>query len=437
MSHQVHAERDAVTLDQLSELLAEQAALTAEITALYALLAGQPIAQNDPVTVQYLDSLPSSAPGAPNTHAPGADLQLSNLTTELLSRLEAHGRSGHLALVTLTAPPSAAIAPLIDSQAPGVLGCWFVVEATLAGQHVHGLLLADSERTAREFPELHAERHGLSPDAQDCAPEQGPLTGWKTRGKALRRGVFNVARYALALERHAKKRKHEVPVQVLASGIFFGVESLADFALSRPELCPPSVTAPSAPVLCACGCGQPPRHGSRYTDARHAARQRQREHRARLRAVTPEVMSAERDRAPNSGVPLAMVAQPTPESVTPQADVSASVTAEPRHAPELSSPIVTPVPATMAEPEPVTASGHVPESVTDPVERAARQAVEKLGPDGDLERETLRILLGDFEEKPSQLALNQAVTKALRFVPVVMLPPEAVTPDPPVTEVLA
>ena len=365
------------------------------------------------VTVQYLDSLPpqalpqaleaqhrlaNSAPSAPANSDPET-LTLSGLTTELLSRLEAHGRSGHLALVTLTAPPGRPIAPLIDFRAPGVLGCWFVVEATPTGQHVHGLLLADSERTARAFPAQHAARHGLEQAAQDCAPERGSLSGWNKRGNALRRGVFNVARYALALERHAKKRKQEVPVQVLASGIFEGVEALADFALSRSEDIPPTVTD-AAVTVCACGCGQPPKLGLRYVDQQHSARARQARSRSnkrtKLATVTP----------PKS--PPVTVPDLCPETVTAQPVRHETPDAEFRTA----EPTPTPTPATKAQPVTV-----VIEQSADPVTRAAEQAVQVLGEQthpSDLERETRALLALDFEPAPTDLALEQAVRNALR-----------------------
>jgi hypothetical protein len=101
---------------------------------------------------------------------------LSDLVSELLARVGS-SRKFFLALLTLTAPPGRPIASLLDLDSHlGMLGAWLVIERTATGlEHVHGLLLTDTEDRARAIPITHAEKYGLDRDAQCCKPERGPL----------------------------------------------------------------------------------------------------------------------------------------------------------------------------------------------------------------------------------------------------------------------
>lgn len=173
--------------------------------------------------------------------------ELSTLTTALVGALAPHRNRAFLTMVTLTAPPGRPIAPLLAFLQPEVLGAWLVVERARTGaEHVHGLLLSDTEAHARRVVAEYGEWHGLEPSAQQCKPDSGPLRGWllpdhiaRRQGRREnvqhRKNIYDVARYALAVGRHARKRDHEIPTAVIAWGALAGTDALSTWALVTPN----------------------------------------------------------------------------------------------------------------------------------------------------------------------------------------------------------
>jgi hypothetical protein len=221
---------------------------------------------------------------------------LSALTSELVSKIVPYRKSSFLGHLTLTAPPHLPIAPLLDLS--GVLGAWLVIVATAEGQHLHGLLVCETEEQGRQIPVDHAARHDLSPEAQDLQPVRG------RSAEALRKSIFYIVRYDLKLGAHSAKRAREVPIATICAGVFSGLEGSARFALVTPEAIPASVTGPT---LCECLCGKPASPGSRYAGKACSNRLRQRKFKAR-HAVKPVTAS---------GYPVQAVTSPAREASGP------------------------------------------------------------------------------------------------------------------------
>ena len=159
--------------------------------------------------------------------------------------------------------------------------------------HGHMQALADSGDVLHADLSALVSAYGLDPAAVVVTPVRGWRSHVQGRGsQALRRSVYNIARYDLALDRHRGKRAREVPVVVLAGGVLAGCDAPA-----RPALV--TVDGHSAPTVTARACAAddcnvPLSYGRRkFCSDRCGARQRQRNCRARLSRTAD--MSEDRD----------------------------------------------------------------------------------------------------------------------------------------------
>jgi hypothetical protein len=252
----------------------------------------------------------------PSGQAQQGDAQLGTITDALLAGITL---GAVLVRVTLAVPPGAPVRPLVDSLSPETSGGWCIVEQSQStgAEHVHGLVMAESLDDARRLLDALAACEGLHPSAVCAEPVRGQRAAARGQVSALRRSIWHIAQYDLALGAHVGKRARELPIAVVTWGSFAGADESTRLALSRPaDIAAPTVTPA---LLCACGCSTPVTLGRIYLDDRHAARARQRRARSRKhtnvsQTVTPElavtlaeVCLADRDAR------LTTVANPSPK----------------------------------------------------------------------------------------------------------------------------
>ncbi len=217
------------------------------------------------------------------------DALLDRLTAELLRVLEP-AAIGDMALVyvTVSPPPALDARDLVAELTAGCPGYWFVICASAtAGTHAHGVMLAATLGTVRHRLAALRARYDLHAKSSD----QDPVRGWRKHARgggdgALAKSLHYIARYSLALGERRDKRAREVPVDVMARGVFAGTGASARPALASAVTLAGPYAATVTPCPCGCGGCVPPM--CRYHTPQCAARERQRRHRARVRdAVTP------------------------------------------------------------------------------------------------------------------------------------------------------
>ena len=263
-------------VDAIAERAARDPAFSAALLSRLARLRPSPETGNAPL----LDTAPPPPLSTPLSLPGSVSIpnDLSALVSELVLKIVPYWKSSFLGHLTLTAPPNAPIAPLLDLTQ--VLGSWLVIVATSQGQHLHGLLVCETEEQARKVLDDHAARHALSPEAQDLEPVRG------RSADKLRKSIFYIAQYDLKLGKHSPKRAREVPIATICTGAFSGLESSSLFALVTESEIPKSVTGPQ-PVLCECLCGKPTKPGRKFFSAACSNRMRQRRFKAKPPVTVP------------------------------------------------------------------------------------------------------------------------------------------------------